>query len=131
MRRLYRDNGMRAMVGTMIIPTMQARCVGGTTLINSAICFRLPDDVLDEWVDPEGLEDFPSAGLAPLFDMTLFLDVPEEELERRLIRRWLDHGSTPEAALDKALGNDIPNARLVAGASRAADITLTQEAAPT
>jgi len=29
MRQLYRDNGMRAMVGTMVIPTMQARCVGG------------------------------------------------------------------------------------------------------
>jgi len=36
MRQLYRDNGMRAMVGTMIIPTMQARVVGGTTVINSA-----------------------------------------------------------------------------------------------
>ncbi len=77
------------------------------------------------------LDRAPWSGLAPLFDLTVFLDVPEEELERRLIRRWLDHGLEPEAARDKALGNDIPNARLVVGASRTADITLTQEAAPT
>ena len=68
MRQLYRDNGMRAMIGTMIIPTMQARCVGGTTLINSAICFRLPDDVLAEWVSEEKLKGLTPEVLAPLFD---------------------------------------------------------------
>jgi choline dehydrogenase-like flavoprotein len=68
MRQLYRDNGIRSMVGTMIIPTMQARCVGGTTVINSAICFRLPDDVLDEWVEEEKLEGLTPEGLKPLFD---------------------------------------------------------------
>jgi choline dehydrogenase-like flavoprotein len=68
MRQMYRDNGMRAMVGTMIIPTMQARVVGGTTVINSAICFRLPDDVLDEWVRDEGLRGLTSEGLSPIFD---------------------------------------------------------------
>ncbi|HUT54504.1 MAG TPA: GMC family oxidoreductase [bacterium] len=68
MRQLYRDNGMRAMVGTMIIPTMQARVVGGTTVVNSAICFRLPDDVLDGWVETEKLRGLTSAGLAPHFE---------------------------------------------------------------
>lgn len=68
MRQLYRDNGMRAMVGTMIIPTMQGRCVGGTTLVNSAICFRLPDDVLDEWVDREKLRGLTPEVLSPIFD---------------------------------------------------------------
>ena len=69
----------------------------------------------------------PWSDLAPLFDLTIFLDVPEQTLERRLIARWRDHGHAPQAALAKALGNDIPNARLVVGASRPADITLTQE----
>ncbi len=68
MRQMYRDNGMRAMTGRMIIPTMQARVVGGTTVINEAICFRLPDDVLDEWVDAEGLEGLTPEGLSPVFD---------------------------------------------------------------
>jgi choline dehydrogenase-like flavoprotein len=68
MRQLYRDNGLRAMIGNLIIPTMQARVVGGTTVVNSAICFRLPDDVLDEWVDTEKLQGLTSAGLAPRFE---------------------------------------------------------------
>ncbi len=72
----------------------------------------------------------PWTDLAPLYDLTLFLDVPEDELERRLIARWREHGFDEDAARDKALGNDIPNARLVASSSRAADITLTQETAP-
>jgi len=68
MRQLYRDNGMRAMTGSMIIPTMQARCVGGTTVINSAICFRLPDDILDEWVTREKLQGLTPEKLRPIFE---------------------------------------------------------------
>lgn len=79
MKMLYRDNGMRAMIGTMIIPTMQGRVVGGTTVVNSAICFRLPDDVLDEWVDQERLEGLTPEGLAPLFDeIEDFLNISPE-----------------------------------------------------
>lgn len=72
------------------------------------------------------LDQEPWRGLAPLFDLTIFIAVPEAELERRLIERWLHHGHDPEAARARALGNDIPNARLVAAQSRAADITLSQ-----
>lgn len=81
MRQLYRDNGMRAMVGTMIIPTMQARCVGGTTVINSAICFRLPDEILGEWVDREKLREISPEKLAPIFDeVEQFINIsPEPE----------------------------------------------------
>lgn len=70
------------------------------------------------------LDQEPWRGLAPLFDLTVFLEVPEAELERRLIDRWLHYGHSPEAARARALGNDIPNARLVAGMSRRADITI-------
>jgi pantothenate kinase len=76
------------------------------------------------------LDRAPWADLAPLFDLTLFVDVPEDELERRLIARWRAHGFDEAAAREKALGNDIPNARLVATSSRPADITLTQDTAP-
>ncbi|PKP75759.1 MAG: nucleoside/nucleotide kinase family protein [Alphaproteobacteria bacterium HGW-Alphaproteobacteria-6] len=72
------------------------------------------------------LDQEPWRALAPLFDLTVFVAVPEAELERRLIARWLHHGHDPEAARARALGNDIPNARLVAAGSRAADITLRQ-----
>lgn len=73
------------------------------------------------------LEQEPWRGLASFFDMTVFLDVAEAELERRLVDRWLHHGHDPDAARTRALGNDIPNARLVATTSRSADITIRQE----
>jgi pantothenate kinase len=60
----------------------------------------------------------------PLFDMTVFLSVPREILEQRLVRRWLDHGIAPDAARTRALSNDIPNALLVMERSRPADLVL-------
>jgi len=66
----------------------------------------------------------PWAGLAPLFDLTVFLSVPEPVLEERLVARWLGYGHTQEAARARALGNDIPNARLVARQSRPAEVVV-------
>ena len=62
--------------------------------------------------------------LARHFDMTVFLEVPERELERRLVQRWLDHGHDAQAARARAQANDIPNARRVAAGSRPADLVL-------
>ena len=47
-----------------------------------------------------------------------------DELERRLIARWLKHGLLPEEARTRALGNDMKNADFVAAHSRAADVIL-------
>ena len=58
------------------------------------------------------------------YDLTVFLDVPKPELERRLVQRWLRHGMAPDAAQARALSNDIPNAQLVLRHSRGADLTV-------
>jgi pantothenate kinase len=76
------------------------------------------------------LDRAPWSGLADLFDLTIFLQVPEAELERRLVARWLSHGFSGAEARDKAQGNDIPNARLVARHSRPADVVLDQGGNP-
>lgn len=70
------------------------------------------------------LDEAPWDSLAGSFDLTVWLDVPVDELERRLVRRWLDHGFAPDEAREKALSNDIPNARRVAAGRRKADFTL-------
>jgi len=70
------------------------------------------------------LDEAPWTRLAPFFDMTIFLEVPFEELERRLIQRWIDHGHAQDAARERALSNDIPNAQLVVSASRKADYVV-------
>ena len=70
------------------------------------------------------LNQEPWSKLAPFFDMTLYLDVPFEELERRLVERWLGFGFNAETARKRALSNDIPNAELVAAQSRKADFVV-------
>jgi pantothenate kinase len=70
------------------------------------------------------LDQSPWDRLAGLFDLAVMLDVPEVELERRLVQRWLDHGLDAAAARARAIGNDLPNARTVREHSRPADVVL-------
>lgn len=62
--------------------------------------------------------------LQSLWDASVFLTAPLDELERRLIRRWTDHGLSESDARDRAMSNDIPNARLVVRESSPADCTV-------
>lgn len=64
----------------------------------------------------------PWDGLAGHFDRTLFLDVDRDELRRRLVDRWLTHGLDPQAAVERAEGNDLTNAGRVLDCRRAADV---------
>lgn len=70
------------------------------------------------------LSEAPWNRLHPLFDMTVFLSTDIEELERRLIQRWLDHGHDAQAAEARARSNDLPNAERVVHASIVADWTI-------
>lgn len=68
MKTLFRDSGTSVMTGRSLIPFIQGRCVGGTTTINAAICWRMPDDVYDGWKD-YGVEDaIPYEKLERCFD---------------------------------------------------------------
>lgn len=48
-RDLMDDWGASLAMGRALWPIVQARCMGGTTVINSAICVRTPADVFDRW----------------------------------------------------------------------------------
>jgi fructokinase len=63
--------------------------------------------------------------LAPLWDVTIHLDVPMETLRDRLIQRWLDHGLTRADATARAEANDLPNARLILGQSLPCDYAFS------
>lgn len=67
----------------------------------------------------------PWRGLGGLFDFSLFLDVPRNELERRLAGRWRSHGKSDEEARARIAGNDLPNAELVLSKRRPADIVVS------
>nr|WP_298410762.1 nucleoside triphosphate hydrolase [uncultured Halomonas sp.] len=64
------------------------------------------------------LDQAPWTVLHELFDMTLFLEVPDEVLEARLIQRWLGMGQDHSGAIERARHKDMSNARLIKTASR-------------
>lgn len=62
--------------------------------------------------------------LAGEFDLTVWIDVPMAELERRLMDRWAHYGKTEDQARAWIAGNDLPNIRRTINGSRPADVTL-------
>jgi pantothenate kinase len=70
------------------------------------------------------LDEAPWSGLAPLFDFSLFVDVPRPELERRLMQRWHEHGKSEEEARAWIASNDMPNIERVLARRRQADLVI-------
>ncbi|HEY3082995.1 MAG TPA: GMC family oxidoreductase [Chloroflexota bacterium] len=52
---LYGDGGLQ-MAESFAFNIVQGSCVGGTTVVNNAVCFETPEDVLDRWNDPGGAD---------------------------------------------------------------------------
>lgn len=76
MRRGWREAGMTFALGVGDSPhinIMMGRCIGGSSLMTGGVCFRTPDEVLDEWAGAHGLLDLAPARMRPYF----------EEVERR------------------------------------------------
>ncbi|MCW2984163.1 MAG: glucose-methanol-choline oxidoreductase, partial [Conexibacter sp.] len=53
---LYRDAGQSATLGTPTIMLPTGRALGGTTLVNSGTCFRVPRAIQERWVAELGLD---------------------------------------------------------------------------
>ncbi|MEI2701561.1 MAG: GMC family oxidoreductase [Baekduia sp.] len=54
----YRQMGASIVAGRTPMPYVQGRMVGGSSPINGAICWRLPRDVHDQWLDADpGLDE--------------------------------------------------------------------------
>lgn len=53
--RHYWDGGLRTVTGTGEFPCMQGRCLGGSTVVNSAIMLSMPPWVRQEWAQESGL----------------------------------------------------------------------------
>lgn len=66
----------------------------------------------------------PWDSLRPLFDATVMIEVPEEELRRRLRKRWEGYGLSEEEIAWKLDGNDLPNGRVVMAESAPADFVV-------
>ena len=67
MARTMREGGLRTTSGATM-PTMQAIALGGGSLVNSAICNRAPEFVLDRWSADYELANTTLADLDPHYD---------------------------------------------------------------
>jgi pantothenate kinase len=70
------------------------------------------------------LDEEPWTRLAPLFDFSIFVDVPRNELERRLRLRWDEHGKSEAEAVAWIASNDMPNIERVLARRRKADLVV-------
>lgn len=70
------------------------------------------------------LKSAPWSQLKPLFDTTVFLDVSEETLRRRLTKRWQHYQLPVDEIRRKVEENDLPNGRFVIAESVAADCQI-------
>jgi choline dehydrogenase-like flavoprotein len=54
--RYYKDAGLQPAGGDCRMVVLQGQCVGGSSVINNAVCFRMPDHVRAEWADEFGVD---------------------------------------------------------------------------
>jgi choline dehydrogenase-like flavoprotein len=66
--RYFWEGGLRLIGGTTQSPSLQARCLGGGTVVNSAIMLKLPAWVRKEWRQDTGVEWFEGPELDAAYD---------------------------------------------------------------
>ncbi len=64
---MYRGGGSTGTFGNPFISLTLGRCIGGTSTINSATCFRTPGHILEKWRDELGLDAMTEETLNPYF----------------------------------------------------------------
>lgn len=62
--------------------------------------------------------------LSEIWDVRINLSVPVQVLRQRLTERWLTAGLAPEAAIARAEGNDLANARRMMEKSMPCDVSF-------
>ena len=76
--KLYSDGALQ-IAQSLHFTVLQGSCVGGTTVVNNAVCFETPQPVLDKWNDSSGW----NAGI----DEAMFRQAQHDVMKRMQIRR--------------------------------------------
>jgi choline dehydrogenase-like flavoprotein len=69
-RRLAREAGMSVALGvgdTPLISLLAGKCVGGSSVLTGAVCFRIPNQVLRTWSGELGLSRMSGESVEPYF----------------------------------------------------------------
>lgn len=66
--RYYQEGGTLGVIHRAFLSITQGKCLGGSTTINSGICFRLPERKRKEWVEKFGWEEIGDSKLDTYFE---------------------------------------------------------------
>jgi len=109
MARNFWDGGARFIAGDAQIPSLQGRCLGGSSVVNSAIMMRLPDYVRRQWIEDDGLDylgtDVLDRAYDRVFSRLSVAPTPLEVQGRRnlLVRDALTAVGIPNGPLPRAV----------------------------
>jgi len=97
-RRMMRGMGAQVAKGRATIPVIQGSCLGGTTVVNSAIIWRIPADVWEPWKTEYGLGD-----ALPLDALHQHWDQIERELSVRPVapETWGENNRLMQVAANR------------------------------
>ncbi|MFO0723011.1 MAG: GMC family oxidoreductase [Myxococcota bacterium] len=107
--RYYWEGGTRLIGGDAQIPSLQGRCLGGSSVMNSAIMMRLPEFVKKAWIEEDGLsflkDDSLEASYARIFETCRVEPTPLAAQGRRnlLFRDAMASVGMPGAPLTRAV----------------------------
>jgi choline dehydrogenase-like flavoprotein len=91
---LYADGALQ-LSRDFSFQVLQGMCVGGSTVVNNAVCFDLPDDVLRRWNGPKQGAGLNEAKLAESFTS---------------VRSWLGIGKPPSPHLQRGADKFVEGA---------------------
>ena len=81
MGTLYQDHGGQSNTNGDIA-ILQGACVGGSTVVNAALCFRTPDYYFKKWGKEFGLTNLTTAVMTPIFEKV------EKNLHIKTVQRY-------------------------------------------
>lgn len=84
--RLYADGALQ-LSRDFRFQVFQGSCVGGSTVVNNAVCFETPDYILDKWIDEMGIR----------------IDRARYEQSMKEVYRLMNVAHTPSMTIDKYL----------------------------
>jgi choline dehydrogenase-like flavoprotein len=71
LRHVWRDGAFTLAIGVRDSPSINVtmgRCIGGSSVLTGAVCFRTPDHVLDHWTSVLKLRDYTERGMDRYFE---------------------------------------------------------------
>ena len=105
------DGGLRIIQAKSPVPIMQGRCLGGSTVMNSAIMLKIPDWVRQDWSRSNGLHwlEGPEldAAFERIFEGTRTAPTPMSVMgpRNRVVQKALAAAGQPGKALPRAVHN--------------------------